>query len=142
MSHMYHLDSCFPINALVCYRNAVFEFVEVRRYRLISTLQVALYHNTDDIIIAVNALAQYVFQDKRLLGMILERIAVTAIDEDLGAQFLLLEARDNPLNADPVEVRPILTSPEHDMNIGIPRRLHDRCQAVLIDADEAVGMGC
>ncbi len=77
----------FPTDASVGDRDAEFELRRVVSERLFSRLKIAFEHKADDRVIAGKALADDVVPRLGLKAVILVRVGMAAIDEQVGREF-------------------------------------------------------
>ena len=127
---------CFPVNAPVCHRDAVFQTADVIRYRLVAGVDVALDHQPDDIPVAFKYLPRYFLRNAWLQVGVLAGIVMAAVDHDVltypGFTQRLLTTR----NVGCIVVGFSVSASQHDMTVVVAGCPDSGYMTEFIDAEE------
>ena len=131
---------CRPVDTSVSDRDSSLEVFEVSLKGLIAEFEVALKHHTDDRLISFKDLIDAVLKDQGLKARILQRISVTAINDNIDRQFGVRKRFFAKIDADTVVVRPTTSPSEDQVPVAIPACLDDTTLSITVDPQKMMGM--
>src|SRR5690606_30006233 len=130
----------FPVDTGVGDGYAVFQVSQVFWNRLTTPVDVAFHHQALDRLIAFQNLVCHILHYQRLNSRILAGVGVAAIDHNGFAQLGLVQCLFAQGNADGIVVWFAATTTKHHMAVVVALGANNGNFALLIDAQEAVGM--
>jgi hypothetical protein len=126
----------FPAQAGVGDADAVFQISVVFRHGLAAFIQKAFEHQPGQGRVAAGALRDDVASHFFLLGVLLVRIRMTAIDHDRRLAAGFFQGAHRFRNAFRIVVRASAAAAQDDVAMRIPLRAHDRGESILVNAQE------